>query len=281
MSFAEFDKYLNGETLHNDKKHESRTNSVGFCFGIGGRTKAKERFEQNMSGVVDTDVCCIFEVDPETMTESYGVYADPYGGFFDTVTETEYCTTQYDKTTARLLYFAVDVEDEVFYWHNPNTDDDYLTGYKLGRKEKENRIAEQKRQEEEYRREEERKNADNNKRILDAFYRLDGVDGLLHESQQVSMEYCKGWGNRYTVSFNIQPDPQLDCHIEASGFYYEDLLDGLSERIRYYEALITSPSARNRLHAICRSFIRVWGEDAKKEHVDNLLRKYNLLTWHE
>lgn len=105
MSKKEFDKLIKGEELKNNKKHEGRTGSKGFCF-MKTEDNAPEYAYEFLSGVVDDDVCVVFETDKK-LNKSWGVYADPYGSFFSTITEDEYCTTSYDKEAFRIVRMAM------------------------------------------------------------------------------------------------------------------------------------------------------------------------------
>ena len=89
MSKKEFDKLIKGEVLKNNKHHQGHTNSVGFCFMKVDDNEPRYAYEF-LSGVVDDDVCVVFETNKK-LTKSYGVYADPYGSFFATITEDEDC----------------------------------------------------------------------------------------------------------------------------------------------------------------------------------------------
>ena len=105
MSLEELQKYLNGEELLNTTKHEAHTNSVGFCF-MNYKDNDPEEAIKFLSGIVDDELCAEFETDESNLNKSYGVYADPYGAFFDTMTEDEYCTQKYSKENFKLLRIA-------------------------------------------------------------------------------------------------------------------------------------------------------------------------------
>lgn len=102
MSKKEFDKLINGEELINKTKHQGNTNSVGFCF----MEDDPEYCYEFLSGVVSEDVCVIFETDEE-LNQTYGIYADPCGSFFDTIVKDEYCINKYDKEKFKIKKMAI------------------------------------------------------------------------------------------------------------------------------------------------------------------------------
>lgn len=124
MSDEEFEKYLNGETLHNDTNHRQEkrsTDSIGFCF-MDTEDVAPEFAYEFLSGIVSDDVCVQFEVDESLLTESYGTYADPYGeDFFSTMNVTEYCCNSYNKEDFKMLSYCKDFEMFNFDWKAANT----------------------------------------------------------------------------------------------------------------------------------------------------------------
>lgn len=105
MSRKEFDKLIKGEILYNKKRHQGRTNSIGFCF-MNIEDNTPEYAYEFLSGVVDDDVCVVFETNKK-LTESWGVYADPNGSFFATITEDEYCTTKYSLDEFKIVKMAI------------------------------------------------------------------------------------------------------------------------------------------------------------------------------
>lgn len=105
MSKKEFDKLIKGEELKNNKKHEGRTGSKGFCF-MKTEDNAPEYAYEFLTGVVDDDVCVVFETE-SALNKSWGVYADPYGSFFSTITEDEYCTTTYNIEDFKIIKIAI------------------------------------------------------------------------------------------------------------------------------------------------------------------------------
>ena len=117
MSKKEFDKLIRGEILKNNKHHSGRTNSVGFCF-MKTSDNTPEYAYEFLSGVVDDDVCVVFETNKK-MNKSWGVYADPYGRFFATITEDEYCTKEYSLEDFKIVEMAIRRFDkEKWAWEN-------------------------------------------------------------------------------------------------------------------------------------------------------------------
>ena len=118
MSEEEFKEYQVGNVLFNDKDHKKngqRTDSIGFCF-MDYDDQIPELAYEYLSGIVSDDVCAIFEVDKSCLTESSGIYADPYCDyFFATMTKVEYCCQSYGKDNFKLLSYAFDVNNG-FNW---------------------------------------------------------------------------------------------------------------------------------------------------------------------
>ena len=105
MSKKEFDKLIKWEVLKNNKHHQGNTNSIGFCFMKVDDNKPRYAYEF-LSGVVDDDICVVFETNKK-LTKSYGVYADPYGSFFATIIEDEYCTKEYSLEDFKIVEMAI------------------------------------------------------------------------------------------------------------------------------------------------------------------------------
>lgn len=115
MSKKEFDKLIKGEILKNNTIHKGHTNSVGFCFMKVDDNEPRYAYKF-LSGVVDDDVCVVFETNKK-LTKSYGVYADPYGSFFATITEDEYCTKEYSLEDFKIVEMAIpDFWKEEWKW---------------------------------------------------------------------------------------------------------------------------------------------------------------------
>jgi len=81
-----------------------------------------------LSGIATFDVCAVFET-KEELQKTYGIYAKPIKGtgnsmedllnvfseFTDRFTANEYCTTEYNKETMKLLKYS----EEIWKQWNP------------------------------------------------------------------------------------------------------------------------------------------------------------------
>ena len=115
MSKNEFDKYLAGETLVNTTDHRHKhSNSVGFCFfeylDLNDKNNSLDGITPTYAiefiyGVATTEIVAVFETDKE-LTKSSGMYADPHGGWFDTMWMDEYCTEEYDNQSFCLIKYG-------------------------------------------------------------------------------------------------------------------------------------------------------------------------------
>lgn len=110
MSKNEFDKLIQGEILKNNKIHQGNTNSIGFCF-MKVEDNTPEFAYEFLSGIVSDDVCVVFETNKK-LTKSYGIYANPYGNFFSTITEDEYCIKEYNLKDFKIIKMAIPKYDE-------------------------------------------------------------------------------------------------------------------------------------------------------------------------
>ncbi len=127
MSKEEFEKYKNNFTVKNNKKHKAKTNSIGFCF-FNMEEYTPEEAMRFLSGIVSFDVCAIFET-KEKLNKTFGIYAKPikstgnpfedllnlFSGFTDKFTANEYCITEYNKKTMKLLKYS----EEIWKQWNP------------------------------------------------------------------------------------------------------------------------------------------------------------------
>ncbi len=121
MSKVEFEKYKHNFTLRNDKKHDGKTNSIGFCF-LNLEEYTPEEAMHFLSGIVSFDICAVFETE-EKLNKTYGIYAkpiDPTGnimadiinllsGFNDHFKANEYCITSYNKEKFKLLKYSENI----------------------------------------------------------------------------------------------------------------------------------------------------------------------------
>ena len=105
MSLKEFNLLKSGKTLenHTDYSKSNNTASIGFCFFDIDDTSPEYAFEF-LEGIVSNDVCVRFEVDKKLLTESYGVYADPfYENWTDSITMKEWCCETYNNKDFKIL----------------------------------------------------------------------------------------------------------------------------------------------------------------------------------
>jgi hypothetical protein len=100
MSAHEAIRLLNGDQLHNDTdhSHESRTNSIGFCFVIASDSDSAEEAiyaaAQYLTGIVTMDCCFIGRlVPPLSFKKTNGYYK---GGHIDELSATSYRLSDYD-----------------------------------------------------------------------------------------------------------------------------------------------------------------------------------------
>lgn len=105
MSKKEFEKLIKGETLKNNTHHQGITTSIGFCFMKVDDNEPRYAYHF-LSGIVSDDICVVFETNKK-LTKSFGIYASPYGSFFDTITEDEYCTKEYSLNDFKIVEMAI------------------------------------------------------------------------------------------------------------------------------------------------------------------------------
>ena len=120
MSKKELEDYKKGKRLKNTTIHKSKTNSVGFCFLDAKEYKPEEAFHF-LSGIVNPEICVVFEVDEDKLDKSWGKYAKPIketgNGLQDLINlfenwdvsfiANEYCTQIYSKKDFKLVRYAV------------------------------------------------------------------------------------------------------------------------------------------------------------------------------
>jgi hypothetical protein len=105
MSMGEYYALMEGNELVNKTKHYRghRTASFGFCFMPIDRSKDVKNqvrdFHEFLVGVACDEIAVVLRNEACAMTESYGVYADPWGDWDDVQFVTEFCTTQYDRSS--------------------------------------------------------------------------------------------------------------------------------------------------------------------------------------
>ena len=134
MSKVEFEKYKNNFILKNNRKHDGKTNSIGFCF-LNVEDFTPEEAMHFLSGIVTFDVCAVFETD-EKLDKTYGIYAKPikstgnpiedlmnlFCGFNERFTADEYCITEYDKKRMKLIKYS----EEIWKQWNPRENQEEL-----------------------------------------------------------------------------------------------------------------------------------------------------------
>ena len=106
MSKEENEKLMSGETLTNKIAHKGKTASVGFCFMEYEEDNDIEYSHKFLNGIVTDDIVVVFETDKKNVNKSWGIYAAPYGNLFDEIGRIEYCTTQYNKATFKILKYG-------------------------------------------------------------------------------------------------------------------------------------------------------------------------------
>lgn len=102
MGREEYEALMDGRKLVNESRHVgANTNSAGFCFfkSRGDLDSDIVRSSSYTAEIVSEYVCVLFRNEGAQLKEGYGLYADPYGDFLDSMTVTEYSTTEYDKTS--------------------------------------------------------------------------------------------------------------------------------------------------------------------------------------
>ena len=114
MSLEEFNLLKSGKTLENHTAHfiGHKTSSKGFCFFDENDCSPWYAFEF-LSGIVSNEVCVRFKVAKKLLTESWGIYADPfYESWFDTITMREWCCESYNNKGFKILSYKYPKEEE-------------------------------------------------------------------------------------------------------------------------------------------------------------------------
>lgn len=105
MSKDEWDAFKEGRILYNETDHfyggKGGSNSKGFCF----TEDTPDEAWKYLKGIVDADVCAVFEFPDGHLKESYGVYADQREGaeFFDKMLKREWCCQTYHSSIAKVI----------------------------------------------------------------------------------------------------------------------------------------------------------------------------------
>ena len=114
-------KFNKNITLVNETIQQRRTNSIGFCF-LSIDDYTPEKALHFLSGIANFDVCVVFETTKE-LNKTYGEYANPIKrtgdmridlfnlimGFTDKFTATEYCTTEYNNQTIKVIKYSENI----------------------------------------------------------------------------------------------------------------------------------------------------------------------------
>ena len=112
MSKEELLKYLHGEELQNNTRHQAKTDSVGFCFfKISDVTP--EYAWKFLRGATFPDVCVMFETNDGLLKKGYGIYNDPEKTLYEVmnfipkmIRVTEYSTRKYNNQTFKLIKYT-------------------------------------------------------------------------------------------------------------------------------------------------------------------------------
>lgn len=116
MSKDEWDAFKDGRILYNDTDHfnggRGGSKSKGFCF----TEDTPDEAWKYLKGIVDADVCVVFEFPDGYLRESRGIYADHSDGtgFFDKVIKTEWCCEEYDNKVAQVVSFRNPFQGEEY-----------------------------------------------------------------------------------------------------------------------------------------------------------------------
>lgn len=124
MSKVEFEKYKNNFILKNNKKHDGKTNSVGFCF-LNIEDHTPEEAMHFLSGIASFDICAVFET-TKSLNKTYGIYAKPLKptgnyiqdmmnmlmGFNENFKTDEYCITEYNKQNFKLIKYSENIWEQ-------------------------------------------------------------------------------------------------------------------------------------------------------------------------
>lgn len=126
MSMKEFTKMSSGCSMTNlSTFNNCRTNSVGFCFlpeevlcirFEDSYTMSPEEALAFLRGIVSDDVLVEFEAPEECFQKSEGIYADPFGDYYDRILVEELCASEYDRDKFVPLRYAMVCYDGVTWY---------------------------------------------------------------------------------------------------------------------------------------------------------------------
>lgn len=126
MSKNEFQKYRVGEVLINRTEHKARTTSKGFCF-MKMAEYVPEYAMNFLSGVVNGEICAVFDVEDKFLDETIGEYAKPlenktlldlYKNWGKSFYTKEYCTTTYSNKDFKLVSYCEEPFKSYLYGEN-------------------------------------------------------------------------------------------------------------------------------------------------------------------
>lgn len=124
MSVSEFRKMECGATLHPfHNNFQARTISNGFCF-MRLMDVMPECTYKFLSGIVTDDVCVMFDVPSNVLTESFGFYANPWDDILDALNDEgqevrEYCALSYNRDSFRPVAYAMPVHStDAWRWYD-------------------------------------------------------------------------------------------------------------------------------------------------------------------
>lgn len=113
MSMKEFQKMSAGCDIFGKNSFKARTNSEGVCF-LGENTLVDDRDFSPiqcyifLNGIVSSDILVEFEAaDGVELEEAFGIYADPYGDYYDCMSITEYNLPMYNRDIMRPVRYCM------------------------------------------------------------------------------------------------------------------------------------------------------------------------------
>jgi hypothetical protein len=113
MSEYELLKYLHGKELHNNTRHQAKTDSIGFCF-FDMNDVTPEYAWKFLKGAIFPDICVVFEVDEKILKKGYGIYSDPEKTLYElmnfipkAIKVPEYSVTKYDNKTFKIIKYTM------------------------------------------------------------------------------------------------------------------------------------------------------------------------------
>lgn len=118
MSNNEFNMLTAGCIISGAKSicNSCKTTSNGVCFiadntDVDGVDFDALKCYDFLSGIVSNEVLVCMDIPEYKLNIGYGVYAHPFGGFFDTVTIKEYYIDEYSINDATIIAYNVDFDN--------------------------------------------------------------------------------------------------------------------------------------------------------------------------